>query len=305
MPHHCGTVALVGRPNAGKSSLLNALVGTRIAAVSRRPQTTRTRLVGVYSAEDLQAVLVDTPGIHAARTPLNEFMVKEAEKALEEVDLACWILDAQGLVAALAGGFPVLSDADMLVQSRLGDRPVVIALNKVDLVDKPALLPVLEALQAAANPRSIVPISAKKSQGLVPLARAWAEALPEGEPLYPPDHVTDALERQIAAELIRERVFELTEQEVPYATAVEIEKFDETEREAGKVRVHAKILCEKDSQKAILIGKGGTMIKRIGTEARRSLEQLLDCRVRLDLFVVVQRDWTTKPRQLKDLGYAG
>ncbi len=305
MPHHCGTVALVGRPNAGKSSLLNALVGARIAAVSRRPQTTRTRLVGVYSADELQAVLVDTPGIHAARTPLNEFMVQEAEKALEEVDLACWILDAQNLVAALAGGFPVLSDADALVQSRLGDRPVVIALNKVDLVDKPALLPVLEALQAAANPRSIVPISAKKEQGLEALARAWAEALPEGEPLYPPDHVTDALERQIAAELIRERVFELTEQEIPYATAVEIEKFDETEREAGKVRVHAKILCEKDSQKAILIGKGGTMIKRIGTEARRSLEQLLDCRVRLDLFVVVQPDWTKKPRQLRDLGYAG
>lgn len=302
MAFHAGTVALVGRPNAGKSSLLNALVGARIAAVSKRPQTTRTRLLGVYTNDDVQAVLVDTPGIHDAWTEFNQRMVQETERALEDVDVACWILDVEPMVKAVQSGLPALDAAHDAVRARLVGHPVVVALNKVDLVEKGLLLPVLDALKSLEAP--LVPISAKKGVGLDALVSEWAKLLPEQEPLYPPEHITDAMERQICAELVREQVFELAEQEVPYATAVEIERFDESRRAEGLVHVHARILCEKPSQKAILIGKGGAMIKRIGTQARRRMEALLDCRVRLDLFVVVEKDWTKKPRMLKGLGYA-
>jgi GTP-binding protein Era len=305
MSTHSGTVALVGRPNAGKSTLLNTLVGARIAAVSRRPQTTRTRLVGAWTREGFQAVLVDTPGIHVARSPLNTFMVREAEQALEDVDAACWIIDAETLAGHLARGGAVL-DGDLgLVRERLGELPVVVALNKVDLVDKPALLPVMQAVQDAIAPHAIVPISATRAEGMDGLARSLAGVLPEQDFLLPEDHVTDALERQIAAELIREQVFEYTSQEVPYATAVEIERFDESARAEGRVHIHAKIVCEKASQKAILIGAGGAMIKRIGTSARRRIRELVDCQVRLDLFVVVEPDWTTRPKALRGFGYAG
>ncbi|MFZ5480316.1 MAG: GTPase Era [Myxococcota bacterium] len=298
MSFRCGTVALVGRPNAGKSSLLNALVGSKIAAVSRRPQTTRTRLVGIATTDVLQAILVDTPGLHEAWTPLNAHMVKEAEDALAEADVACWIVDAVPLVERARKGEPIRDEA---IAEKLAGRPHVIALNKVDLVEKGWLLPVIDALKGPP----VVPISAKRRDGLEALLAEWATLLPEQPALYPPEHVTDALERQICAELVRERVFENAGQEVPYATAVEIEKFDESGRDtAGRVHVHARILVEKPSQKAILIGKGGQMIKKIGTEARLEIERLLDCHVRLDLFVVVEKDWTKKPRTLRGLGYA-
>lgn len=302
MSFRCGTVALIGRPNAGKSSLLNALVGARIAAVSKRPQTTRTRLLGVYTSDEVQAVLVDTPGIHSAWTPFNQRMVEEAEKALADVDVACWIIDVKPLVEAVEKGQPVLDAAMEDIRARLVGHPLVVALNKVDLVEKGKLLPVLEALKALEAP--LVPISAVKNVNLQPLVAEWARLLPEQPAIYPPEHITDAMERQICAELIREQVFELAEQEVPYATAVEIEQFDETRRAEGHVHIHARILCEKPSQKAILIGKGGAMIKRIGIQARKRVEALLDCRVRLDLFVVVEPDWTKKPRTLRGLGYA-
>ena len=301
-PVRCGTVALVGRPNAGKSSLLNALVGARIAAVSRRPQTTRTRLAGVYTAPGLQAVLVDTPGLHSAWTPLNQFMVREAEAALEEVDLACWIVDAIPVVASLQHQAPPLDDELEAVKARLAGRPVIVALNKVDAVEKLWLLPVIAAF---ADVGDVVPISARQSDGLDALCAAWKARLPAQPAMYPEDHVTDAMERQICAELIRERVFENTSEEVPYASAVEIERFDESKRAEGLVHVHARIVCEKQSQKGILVGKAGSMVKRIGTEARVAMEELLGCRVRLDLFIAVEPDWTKKPRMLKGLGYAG
>ncbi|MFN7145986.1 MAG: GTPase Era [Myxococcota bacterium] len=303
MSFHAGTVGLIGRPNAGKSTLLNALVGAKISAVSRRPQTTRTRVAGVYTTDTLQAVLWDTPGIHEAFTPLNNYMVREAEQVLDDVDCVCWIVDALPLARNAEKGKDVLDPGLLAVLDRVKGRKLVIALNKVDAVDKQWLLPVIGALGQANSP--IVPISASKSQGLDALVAEWEKVLPEQPALYPPEHVTDALERQICAELIRERVFENTDQEVPYATAVEIEQFDESARETeGIVRIHARILVEKPSQKAILIGKGGAMIKKIGTEARRQIADLLDCKVRLDLFVVVEKDWTTNPRHLKGLGYA-
>ncbi len=303
MSFHAGTIGLIGRPNAGKSSLLNALVGAKIAAVSSRPQTTRNRVAGVYSTESMQAVLHDTPGIHEAFTPLNTFMVREAEKVLAEVNLITWIIDAEPLARSAKAGRDVLDAGLLAVLERVRGRPLVIALNKVDLVEKGWLLPVLGALGPAEAP--IVPISATTREGLDELVAEWMKKLPEQPALYPPEHVTDALERQICAELVRERIFEHTGQEVPYATAVEIEKFDESERESNNiVRIHARILVEKPSQKAILIGKGGAMIKAIGSEARTQIAHLLDCRVRLDLFVAVEKDWTRSPRVLRGLGYA-
>lgn len=305
MPFRSGTVALIGRPNAGKSSILNTLVGERIAAVSRRPQTTRNRVLGLWNAPEMQVVLLDTPGLHDAWTAFNQRMVTVSEGVLGEVDAICWILDVQPLVIALATGTPVL-DAQLLnVRDRVTARalPLVLVLNKADLVPKEQVLPVIAAL-AEISP-VIVPVSAKKGTGLDMLARAVSRVLPVQPALYPEDQLTTETERFIVAELIRERVMEHTEQEVPYATAVEIERFDESSREAGKVHIHAKILVEKESQKAIVIGQGGKMIKRIGTEARQSIAGLLGCQVRLDLFVVVERDWTRNPRLLKDLGLDG
>jgi GTP-binding protein Era len=303
MSFRAGTVGLIGRPNAGKSTLLNALVGAKISAVSRRPQTTRSRVAGVYTTDAMQAVLWDTPGLHEAFTPLNSYMVREAEQVLDDVDAVCWIVDALPCARAAEKGGEPLDPGLLAVLDRVKGRRLVIALNKVDAAEKQWLLPVIAALGQSGAP--IVPISAARSEGLDQLVAEWAKVLPEQPALYPPDHVTDALERQIVAELIRERVFENTEQEIPYATAVEIEQFDESARDTeGVVRIHARILVEKPSQKAILIGKGGAMIKKIGTEARAQIKELLDCKVRLDLFVVVERDWTTSPRHLKGLGYA-
>jgi GTP-binding protein Era len=303
MPFHAGSIGLIGRPNAGKSSLLNALVGAKISAVSRRPQTTRNRIAGVYTTDTMQAVLYDTPGLHEAWTPLNAHMVREAEQVLDQVNAVCWIVDAEPLARVAQTSTDVLDAGLRALLDRMKARPLVLALNKVDLVEKGWLLPVLGSFADAGAP--IVPISTVTREGLDVLAAEWAKLLPEQPPLYPPEHVTDALERQICAELIRERVFEHTDQEVPYATAVEIEKFDETEREsANMVRIHARIIVEKQSQKAILIGKGGAMIKRIGSEARTQIAHLLDSRVRLDLFVAVEKDWTNSPRILKGLGYA-
>ncbi len=305
MPFRSGTVALIGRPNAGKSSLLNALVGERIAAVSKRPQTTRNRVLGLWNTEDMQVVLLDTPGLHDAWTAFNQRMVTVSEGVLGEVEAICWILDIEPLVHALAKGNPALDAPLLTVRDRVIARglPLVIVLNKIDRVDREQALPVIAAL-AELSP-IIVPVSAKRGLGLDTLAKAIQKILPVQPALYPQDQLTTETERFIVAELIRERVMEHTEQEVPYATAVEIEKFDESNREAGRVQIHAKILVEKESQKAIVIGQGGKMIKRIGTEARRAIGVLLGCQVRLDLFVVVERDWTRNPRLLKELGLDG
>lgn len=302
MPFRSGLLALVGRPNAGKSSLLNTLVGERIAAVSRRPQTTRNRVVGMWNTDQMQVVLLDTPGLHDAWTLLNKKMVATAEKVLQEVDAVAWIIDANEPIAELAAGRPALDTGLCAVRDRLAASglPLVVVLNKVDAVEKGALLPVMAALADVGGP--VVPVSARRREGLDALAAVVARLLPVAPPQYPVDQLTDATERFIVAELIRERVMEHTHEEVPYAVAVEIERFDESEREAGRVQVHAKILVEKESQKGIVVGRGGRMIKTIGTEAREAIEHLLGCRVRLDLFVVVERDWTTNPRILRELG---
>ena len=299
MSFRSGTVALIGRPNAGKSSLLNVLVGEPIAAVSKRPQTTRNRVLGLWNTDQMQVVLLDTPGIHEPWTELNRRLVAAAELAISEVDLVLWIIDVVPLVEAVAKGLPALDEAAAEVRRRIEGKPVVVVLNKVDLVEKPALLPVLGELGVLGE---LVPLSALKRKGLATLAKVVASRLPIQEALYPTDQLTDIPEKFIVAELIRERVFENCGQEVPYATAVEVERFDESKRDQGRIHIHARIIVEKDSQKAILIGKGGSMVKRIGTEARKRISRLLDADVRLDLFVAVEKDWTKNPRMLKEQG---
>ncbi len=288
MKNHAGTVALVGRPNAGKSTLLNHLVGVSIAAVSPKPQTTRTRVMGVVTVPGLQAVLVDTPGLHGPRSELNRRMVAVAEAAMAEVDLLCWIVDA-------------LRPWDEELAARFTGRKVVVALNKVDAIrEKGKLLPLM-ANYGTVGP--VVPVSAKTGEGTPALLAEWAKALPEGEPLYGEDTITDAPEKEICAELIREQVFRACGREIPYVAAVEIEQFDESARAEGRVVIHARIIIEKASQKAIVIGAGGSMIKKIGTAARKQIEALLGGRVHLQLFVAVEPDWTSNPRLLNDLGY--
>lgn len=291
MPFHSGTIALVGRPNAGKSSLLNRLVGARLAAVSPRPQTTRTRVAGLYTDDVSQIVLLDTPGIHRAFTELNRRMVHAAEATLEEADAVCWIIDA----SAWRG-------MDTLLSERIAGRKLIIALNKVDRMERPKLLPILAELATLNVP--IVPISAKTGENVDQLLAEWRKVLPEGEANYPADQIGFESEKRICAELVREQIFTLCKEEVPYAVAVEIERFDESLRETdNRVHVNARIIVEKPSQKAIILGKGGAMIKKIGTGARGRIQELLDCHVRLELFVAVEPDWTTNPRQLRELGY--
>ncbi len=290
MANHTGTVALIGRPNAGKSTLLNQLVGARIAAVSPRPQTTRNRIMGVVTVPGLQAVLVDTPGLHGAKSELNRRMVMAAEAAMAEVDLLCWIVDA-------------FRPHDEELAARFVGKKVIVALNKVDgFAEKAKLLPLMGAY---GQNGVVVPISALTGEGTDVLLAEWAKALPVGDALYPDDQITDAHERDICAELIREQVFLLCGQEIPYVTAIEIEGFDEARRAEGYVVIHARILVEKQSQKAIVVGAGGKMIKRIGTDARKRIEALLDAKVDLRLFVVVEKDWTANPRLLRELGYTG
>ncbi len=288
MNNHAGTVALVGRPNAGKSTLLNQLVGVSIAAVSPKPQTTRTRVMGIVTVPGLQAVLVDTPGLHGPRSELNRRMVAAAEGAMSEVDLLCWIVDAT-------------RPWDEELAARFLGRKVVVALNKIDAVrEKGKLLPLMAQYGTVGV---VVPISAKSGEGTRELLTEWAKHLPEGEALYGDDQVTDAPEKEICAELIREQVFRACGQEIPYVAAVEIEQFDESGRAEGRVVIHARIIIEKPSQKAIVIGAGGKMIKRIGSLARKQIEALLGVRVHLQLFVAVEPDWTTNPRLLRDFGY--
>ena len=288
MSFRFGTIALVGRPNAGKSTLLNALVGAPIAAVADKPQTTRRQLRGILTTESFQAVLVDTPGLHAAKSELNRRMVAEAEGALADVDVVAYLADAT-------------RPYDDELCAKLQGLPVIIGLNKVDLIPvKTVLLPLIEQL---AKLGVVVPISAATGDGLDALQREWAARLPEGERVYDADQLTDAPEKQIAAELIREQVVRRLGQELPYVTAVEIEKFDETRRELGRVKIYALIVVEKPSQKAIVIGAKGSMIKKIGTAARQRLETMLDCKVDLRLFVAVEKEWTTNPRMLHEFGY--
>lgn len=289
-----GFVSLIGRPNAGKSTLLNRFVGQKVAIVSDKPQTTRHRIVGVRTAPGGQVVFIDTPGIHKPMHRMNQRMVDAATATLKEVDVAVLVVDA---TEPPGGGDRFVLD----LVKRSGVK-AILALNKIDRLRKPALLPIIQQYMGVAEFAAVVPVSAITGDGVDILEREILAALPEGEPLYPDDYLTDQTQRTLAAELIREKVLAHTRDELPYSTAVVIEQFEEPQREGGLTRIHASILVDHDSQKPIVVGKGGEMIKRIGTEARRDLEEMLEGRVFLDLYVKVRADWRDDERILNEIG---
>jgi GTP-binding protein Era len=289
--HRAGFVSLVGRPNVGKSTLLNRLVGAKLAAVSNKPQTTRNRIVGILTRPQAQVVFVDTPGIHPASTPLNVRMVETARQSLGDADVVALMLDASAGVTA----------ADRALAAEVAARRVVVVLGKSDLVARPELLPLCARAAALLPAAEVVPVSGKTGDNAAELLAVVTAALPLGPALYPPDQVSEQSERFLAAEIVREKVMAATRDEVPYASAVAIEAFrDEPAR--SLVVIQAAVLVERPTQKGILIGEGGRRIRDIGTAARRELEAIFGCRVFLELHVKVQRDWRTDPRILRELG---
>jgi GTP-binding protein Era len=289
-----GYVSLVGRPNAGKSTLLNRLIGQKLAIVSDKPQTTRHRIIGVKTTPGAQLVFIDTPGIHKPKHRMNRRMVDAALDTLRDVDVIVLVVDAAERSGA--GDRHVL---DLVARAK---RPALLALNKIDLVRKPALLPMIESYAKAHAFHAVVPISAESGDGVAVLEREIAAALPEGEAPFPEEYLTDQTERRLAAEIIREKVLRHTRDELPYTTAVVVDRFEEPGEGERLTKIYASILVEHESQKPIVVGKGGEMIKRIGTEARRDLEQMLDGRVFLDLHVKVRRDWREDERLLDEMG---
>jgi GTPase len=289
-----GFVSLLGRPNAGKSTLLNRLVGEKLAIVSPRPQTTRNRITGILHRPDAQVVFVDTPGLHAGGGKLGEFMLRTAQRAVEDVDVVCLVVDATDR-----------SGPDDLVLAPLRQYagPTVCALNKVDLIrPKSALLPKLERWRAAHPFAELVPIAAVDGTNCDRLLDILVGALPEHPPFFPADATSDQPETFWVAEVVREQLFHFTHQEIPYAAAVRVEEL--TERaEPERLYIRATIFVEQDSQKGIVIGKGGAMLKRVGTEARRQLEAFFGIGVFLDLHVQVRRNWRKDERALREFGF--
>lgn len=289
----CGYVALVGRPNVGKSTLLNGLLGQKISITSQRPQTTRHRILGINTREQAQIIYVDTPGLHqGARKALNRAINRTAADTLHAVDVAAFLVEGTRW-----------SDEDRWVLDKLKDAgvPVLLVVNKVDLLDdKAELLPHIEMLSAQHAFVDIVPLSALRRDNLDRFEECVVRQLPEQPPIYPEDQITDRSERFLAAERVREKLFRKLGQEVPYGLTVEIEQF----KQEGNLRtIHALIWVERDSHKAIVIGKGGRVLKEVGSEARRELEKLFDSKVHLELWVKVKEGWADDDRALRSLGY--
>ena len=294
-PFKCGYVALIGFPNVGKSTLLNRLVGGKLAITSPKPQTTRFRLLGIVNLAEAQLLFLDTPGLLEPKGLLNETLVQSALTALADADVAVWLVEPRA---------PDPQDKVLLPRLEKLNRPLIVAVNKIDAVPKPRLLPVMEAYHRLFPDSPIIPVSALLGDGIPELTAEIVRLLPESEPLYPPEFETDVSERFLAAELIRERVLHHVGEEVPYAVAVLIEEFDESRR-PELVRIRGVIFVEKNSQKGILIGKQGRMLKAIGAEARAEIENLLQAKVYLDLWVKVWKNWRRDPRAIRTLGYRG
>jgi GTP-binding protein Era len=287
-----GFVALLGRPNAGKSTLLNRILGQKLAIVSDKPQTTRTRVAGVKNYPDAQVVFVDTPGVHKPTHRMNVRMVDTALEAMREVDVVALVVDAAVK--------PGPGDRYLLTLLKDVKVPVILALNKVDLVSKPKLLPVLDHYNKAYPFTELVPLSAVDGTNVDTLEGLFIRYLPEGEPLYPPDYFTDQTERFFASEIVREQVLQLTHDELPFSTAVVVDAFDESE--PGLIKLYCTILVDRESQKPIVVGRAGSMIKAIGTAARLGLEQHFGQKVFLDLHVKVKSEWRDNERLLDEMG---
>ena len=289
-----GYVAIVGAPNAGKSTLLNRLLGEKISITSKKPQTTRNRILGVVHQPEAQIVFIDTPGIFKAKDTLNLRIVDTALAAIDEADLILFVLDA-------AHPDPT-SEFFLAKRLQKQERPVIVALNKIDQVQKADLLAVIQKWSTEYYFEVIIPISATEGTQIESLLAAMQNMLPSGPPYFPEDALTDLSERFIAAEMIRETIFRLTGEEIPYATAVTVDTFKE-EKKGKLVRIEATIHLERGSQKGIIIGKEGNKLKRIGIESRKKIEQMLETKVFLKLFVRIQKNWRKDTRALRKFGY--
>lgn len=287
-----GFVAIAGPPNAGKSTLLNLMLKEKISITSRKPQTTRNRILGVVHRPSSQLIFIDTPGVHNPRGSLNSRIVEEALTAMGEVDILLLVIDAAQSDHS--------SEEFMLEKIKPHKKPVVLALNKIDLMEKGRILKVIDRWSHRYPFETIVPISAKHGTQTEALLDVMEKLLPEGPPLFPADMLTDVSERFIVAEMIREKVFRFTGLEIPYATAVTIENFTE---KPGLTTIHATIHVERDSQKGIIIGKAGAKLKQIGEKARLDIERLVGGKVFLKLFVRVQKNWTRDTKALRKFGY--
>ena len=288
-----GFIGIIGRPNAGKSTLFNAIIGDKISIITDKPQTTRKKITGIKNCPDAQMIFLDTPGMHRPKTPLNKAMVQTTRDTIGSVDVLFMLVEANTDVHPHD-----LFLIESLAQTKV---PVILVINKIDLIEKKFLLPLIDKFRVLYDFSEIFPVSALKGDGIEDLLNAVKVMLPEGPPFYPDDIQTDATERFIAAEFIREKITLLTKQEIPYATAVEIDLFKEDE-EKNLIRISAAINVEKESQKAIIIGKRGAMLKNIGTQARMDMEALFGARVFLELFVRVKKDWTSSERMLQEFG---
>ena len=288
-----GFIAILGRPNVGKSTFFNAIIGDKISIVADKPQTTRNRITGIKNFPDAQLIFLDTPGMHKPKTPLNRAMVQAARDTIGDADVLLMMVEADTLIGP--------HDLFLIEALAGAEAPVFLAINKIDRIEKLSLLPLIDQYRKLYDFAGIFPICALKREGLEELLTSLKELLPEGPQLFPDDIATDATERFIAGEFIREQILHLTKQEVPYASAVTIDAFKEDEKK-NLIRISATISVEKESQKAILIGKKGAMLKKIGTQARLAMENLFGAKVFLELFVRVKKDWTSSDRMLREFG---
>ena len=306
-----GFVSFLGRPNAGKSTLLNRIVGQKLAIVSDKPQTTRTRVVGVKNYPEGQVVFVDTPGVHKPTHRMNVRMVDVAMEAMRDVDVLCLVVDISAYLKGPARGRgqqkapavvkPGPGDDYLLKLLRDVKTPVILALNKVDLAAKPALLPLIDMYSRRHPFVEIVPISAIDGTNIDVLERLFLRYLPDGAPIYPPDYVTDQSDRFFIGEIVREQVLQLTHDELPFSTAVVVDRVEGATTADAVTNIYCTILVDRESQKPIVIGRGGAMIKQIGTAAREELEHYLESRVFLDLHVKVKSEWRNDERTLDQI----
>ena len=289
-----GMIALVGRPNVGKSTLTNALVGEKIAIVTNKPQTTRTRICAVLNRNGTQFVFVDTPGLHRARTKLGEYMVGVVKQSVADVDAVCLLVEPIPHI-----GTP---EADLIARVKSLGVPAVLVINKMDTVKKEDLLAVMQTYAQAMDWTAIIPISAKNAEGLDGLLEVLDTLVPEGPQLFPEDMVTDQPERQVMAEILREKLLLCLDKEIPHGTAVEITRFSERV-DTEIIDVHATIYCEKDSHKGIIIGKQGAMLRKISTQARQDMERFMGAKVYLETWVKVKENWRDSLSQVRNFGY--
>ena len=290
-----GFVTLIGRPNVGKSTLMNRLIGQKIAITSNKPQTTRNRIQTVLTTEEGQIVFVDTPGIHKAKNKLGEYMVNIAERSLNEVDVVLWLVEPSTFIGA--------GEKHIIEQLKKVKTPVILVINKVDMVKKEEVLTFIDAYRKECDFAEIVPVSARRGDNTDELVNVIMKYLPYGPQFYDEDTITDQPERQIVAEIIREKALHSLNEEIPHGIAVAIDKMKERPGKNPMVDIEATIICERDSHKGIIIGKGGAMLKKIGSNARFELERMLDSKVNLKLWVKVKKDWRDSDFMIKNFGY--